>query len=227
MTEAGDAPKPSLFRDLADGSAGWGVRVLVAIASAILLIGAALIAAYVLAGTFPNLDRSAYFGGGQRYGVRPRDEAFIIAFLSAATLWLITLIWLLTRRAGNRAFVAPSLITLALAAATILIGVLVAYSLPGDSELIIVGTALVAAAVTLLVWVRAVRAMPRHRATLNPVDRRPDVRCPECGYRMVGLHECRCPECGKAYTVDELIARQNFAPPRAVRESAGERLPVV
>jgi hypothetical protein len=28
---------------------------------------------------------------------------------------------------------------------------------------------------------------------------------------LVGLYESRCPECGTAYTLDELIAKQNFA----------------
>jgi predicted RNA-binding Zn-ribbon protein involved in translation (DUF1610 family) len=37
-----------------------------------------------------------------------------------------------------------------------------------------------------------------------------NVKCPECGYSMVGLEECKCPECGRVYTVDELISLQDY-----------------
>jgi hypothetical protein len=37
-----------------------------------------------------------------------------------------------------------------------------------------------------------------------------DLRCPACGYSMVGLKEARCPECGQEFTLNELMARQDF-----------------
>ena len=37
-----------------------------------------------------------------------------------------------------------------------------------------------------------------------------DVRCPECGYSLVGLTQCICPECGSTLTIDELIRKQNY-----------------
>jgi DNA-directed RNA polymerase subunit RPC12/RpoP len=45
------------------------------------------------------------------------------------------------------------------------------------------------------------------------LDKQVDVRCPDCGYRMVGLFDTRCPECGKQYALDELLARQGFERP--------------
>ena len=36
------------------------------------------------------------------------------------------------------------------------------------------------------------------------------VRCPDCGYSMVGLESTTCPECGVRYTVDELIRAQGY-----------------
>ena len=50
-----------------------------------------------------------------------------------------------------------------------------------------------------------------------------DVRCPECGYSMVGLSQCNCPECGANLTIDELIRRQNYraiSPHRAALPAA-------
>jgi hypothetical protein len=89
-------------------------------------------------------------------------------------------------------------------------------NLPGDSELVVMGLVLLAGAGILLIWVQAFRRRgPRWRALHNPQDGLPDVRCPSCGYRMVGLTESRCPECGTTYTLDELLARQEFGPAQA------------
>src|SRR5436189_3569 len=80
------------------------------------------------------------------------------------------------------------------------LGILVDESLRGDRELIEAGIGLIAGASVLVVWLQAIRNFKRHRPLRNRVDNLPDIRCPECGYRMVGLHEARCPECGKTYT---------------------------
>ena len=46
-----------------------------------------------------------------------------------------------------------------------------------------------------------------------------DVRCPECGYSMVGLSQCMCPECGSTLTIDELIRKQNYRATMPRREA--------
>ncbi|HEY3244847.1 MAG TPA: hypothetical protein VGM03_16010 [Phycisphaerae bacterium] len=33
------------------------------------------------------------------------------------------------------------------------------------------------------------------------------IRCPDCGYSLVGLREVRCPECGWSSTVDDIVGR--------------------
>jgi hypothetical protein len=33
------------------------------------------------------------------------------------------------------------------------------------------------------------------------------IRCPDCGYSLVGLREVRCPECGWSSTVDDVVNR--------------------
>jgi DNA-directed RNA polymerase subunit RPC12/RpoP len=82
--------------------------------------------------------------------------------------------------------------------------------------MVIAGIVMVAVAAVMLVWVQALRQMRTGRPLRHHQDHLLDIRCPECGYRMVGLHESRCPECGRVYTLDELLARQNFARPEAV-----------
>lgn len=62
----------------------------------------------------------------------------------------------------------------------------------------------------MIIWVEAARRQARGVPVRDRRDGALDVRCPACGYRMVGLHESRCPECGTAYTLDELLGRQHF-----------------
>ena len=59
-----------------------------------------------------------------------------------------------------------------------------------------------------------------------------DVRCPDCGYSLVGLSGCQCPECGTVFTLDALIEAQDYVktytppsaalPPADVPEDEGE-----
>lgn len=49
-----------------------------------------------------------------------------------------------------------------------------------------------------------------------------NVQCPECGYSFVGKMDCTCPECGRQYTVDELIAAQNYD---ALRRDGEDKTP--
>ena len=67
-----------------------------------------------------------------------------------------------------------------------------------------------AASSVLLIWLQAGRRYTRRRASATAAGGALDLRCPSCGYRMVGLRESRCPECGTEYTLEELLARQHF-----------------
>ena len=207
QTPSASTGPPTLWRDLADGSAGWVVRLLVTVALAAALFGMVWILAYFLAALNPFWNRTP------NYGARPRDELVVFLFVLAGAAFLAGAVWLWSRSARRRTALAPAFVTIAVIGATIALGVLIEENLPGDSELVIVGLVFVAGAALILVWVQAYRRHgPRWRALRNPQDGMTDVRCPACDYRMVGLTESRCPECGTAYTLDELIAKQHFGP---------------
>ena len=200
------AAAPSLWRGLADGSAGWVVRLLVTLALAAALSGLAPIMAYFLAALNPFWSRTP------NYGARPTDELLVILFFVAGAAFLAGAAWLWSRSGRRRAVLAPVVLTIGVAAGTFVLGVLVDENLPGDSELVILGLVALAGAAVILIWVRAyLRRAPYLRAMHNPQDGLPDVKCPSCDYRMVGLTESRCPECGTVYTLDELISKQHFA----------------
>ena len=213
MVEPSDeTPQPSLFRDLADGRAGFGVRILVAIALAVFLAGAGLVLSYWLASIVPYWNRAYYYVGTNptRRPVSPREELILMVMLLAGVAWLCATFWLFFKHSKRRALFRPIVYTVSITAVTIFLGVLADDSLRGESEYVIAGLSLIAGAVIVLIWVQAVRRMTAGRPMRNRIDQHADVRCPECGYRMVGLYESRCPECGKGYTLDELIARQDF-----------------
>ena len=45
------------------------------------------------------------------------------------------------------------------------------------------------------------------------------VKCPECGYSLIGLRDLRCPECGATFTIDELIRAQHYGGVPEVRQA--------
>ena len=210
--DSDDIPQPSLFRDLAEGRAGIGVRILVAIALGVFLAGAGLLLSYWMAAVVPYWNRAYYYAGSQRANLHtyPRDELILMMMLLAGVAWLCAVFWLFFKHSKRRALMRPIIYTLAIAGATVFLGVLADDSLRGESEYVIAGLCLIAGAIVVLLWVQAVRRLTAGRPLRHRQDQHADVRCPECGYRMVGLYESRCPECGKGYTLDELIARQDF-----------------
>jgi hypothetical protein len=226
--DSGPLPRPSLWRDLADGTAGLGVRFIVCIAVGIFLAGGALVMSFMLAAFVPSLNRPIYnynyfaTGGGTPRmvrvtgtGVHPSEGLIAAMMMLAGALWMGSILWLFFRGARQRPLARPILLTFAIVVLTIGAGIMADSSLRGDQELVITGLSLVGAAAVLIVWVQAVRQIAAGRPLRHHQDKLLDVRCPECGYRMVGLHESRCPECGRMYTLDELLARQNFAKPQA------------
>jgi DNA-directed RNA polymerase subunit RPC12/RpoP len=192
----------------------------------IFLAGGALVMSYLLAALVPSFNRTMYnyvttFGGPPRMvpvpqtGVHPTEGLIAAMMMMAGALWMGSILWLFFRGARPRPLARPILLTLAIVVLTIGAGIMADSTLRGDQELVITGLSLVGAAAVLIVWVQAVRQMAVGRPLRDRQDKLLDVRCPECGYRMVGLHESRCPECGRMYTLDELLARQNFAKPQA------------
>jgi hypothetical protein len=220
--DADDFPQSSLWRDLRDNTAGWFVRVIVCIAVGIFLAGAALVGSYFLAALFPGLNRTFYnyLGPGRYQGVRiagahPKESLVAASMMLAGAIWMSSILWLFFRGVRQRPFARPILLTMTIVTVAIGGGIFADSSLRGDRELVVAGIVMVAIAAVILVWLQALRQLRTGRPLRHHQDHLLDVRCPECGYRMVGLHESRCPECGRLYTLDELLARQNFAKPEA------------
>jgi hypothetical protein len=203
----GAPQQTTLWRELADGTAHWGVRLTVTLALAVAMGGLVPILAYFIAASAPSFNR-----GSAPY-VYPDDG--LVAFLAAMACggFLAVCAWLWTRSGRRGKIIGPVLLTLGIAATTFALGVVVDANLRGASEMVVAGFVLLAGACVALVWLNVYRTRPpRWRPLHDRHDGFPDVRCPTCNYRMVGLTESRCPECGTAYTLDELIARQGFGP---------------
>jgi hypothetical protein len=197
---------PSLFRELADGTAGPFVKAFVSLAAAPLLAGFGLLLSYVLAAYVQDWNRS--YGYAR---INPREEMVACVLGFCALLYVAALAWIWTRdRRRHRTFWAAALLTIGVVIATILAGVLIDSAIRGGEEIVIAGVVFLALAGIVFIWIEAGRRHTRPQPILNPSDGALDVRCPSCDYRMVGLHESRCPECGTAYTLDELLGRQAF-----------------
>jgi len=215
-TKSTPRDQPSLLRDLADGSAGPVVRLVASLALAPIIAGAGLLASYALAGFVP-----AWSDRG--YNWAPRDELVASVMALSILPYLAGLAWIWTRtRRPMHEFWKAGVITAGIGIVTIILGVAIDSSqmLRGGFDVLFGAITCFASAAVILIWLRAARRFTRGRSLINPADGAADIRCPTCGYRMVGLHESRCPECGTAYTLDELVARQNFRmPARAEQES--------
>jgi hypothetical protein len=216
----------SLWRELADGSAGWVVRAIVTVALGAVLSGACLIGAYLLAAMFPQL-----FDRGYRYGwsypsrggraVYPDDALVAWLFVIAGLAWLGAIAWIWSRLLKkHRALWYAAIATIIISGVTVAADVIAEDWIGGDDELVLTGIALLGGAAVLVLWVEVWRRYGRGRPVTNAQDGLPDVRCPTCGYRMVGLYESRCPECGTAYTLEDLLGRQEFVTARAGETSA-------
>jgi hypothetical protein len=218
VSDAGDVGyERSLWREIADGTAGPVVRIGVSLALAALLAGAACIGSLVVAGWVPDWSGS----WGTRFW--PSDELLAGMFFLASLVYVLGLIWIWKRSVHHlHEFFKAGLMTLAASAiALVLCGIIETVAILRASDEILVAAVLCfGGGVVVLIWVQAGRRYARGGPMVNAEDGAPDVRCPTCGYRMVGLRECRCPECGSEHTVDQLLARQAFfvrrRPPAAV-----------
>ena len=199
----------SLWRELMDGSVSIWVRVLINLALGVLLTGAAFMLSFVLAALVPPFR---YQWG---YGLRPTDELMIGVFVLCALAFVGGSVWLWSRRSRHRALLRPTLWTMGIGSATTVLCVVASDTVRGAEEIVVLGLVLLAGGWVMLIWTNAWYQMSRGRPMRNAGDGLPDIRCPKCGYRMVGLRECRCPECGAGYTLDELLGSQNFARPIA------------
>jgi hypothetical protein len=198
--------EPSFWRELADGTAGPVVRGMVMLVLAVGLAGLGALLAFCLAALVPDWSR-----GDGRYGIYPRDELIGGVAVIAGGTFIAATAWLWSRKGRSRGIVAPTIYTVAIATVTIILCVFVNNSLRGDKDFLLFGFIMLGSAGVVLVWVARIYRLSRGRPVTNRSDGLANVRCPNCNYRMVGLRESRCPECGTQYTLDELLAKQDFS----------------
>jgi hypothetical protein len=209
---------PSLWRDLADGSAGPVVRAGVSLALAPLVAGLACLGSWVVAGFVPQWSNR--WSGGYA----PREELIGGMLLLSPIPYVLGLIWIWTRsRHRLQEFWKAGLYTVLLAVVAVVLCFAIAVfdTLRASFEVLTGAVICLCGSGAILVWVQSARRYVRRRPLRDP-DGLLDVRCPNCGYRMIGLHESRCPECGTAYTLDELLVRQEFLAAR-IRSHEGTK----
>jgi hypothetical protein len=198
--------EPSFWRELADGTAGPVVRVMVTFSLAIVLTGLVALSAYFLAAMVPEWSR-----GDGRFGVYPSDELVVGLAVLASGLFIAATAWLWSRKGRWRALVSPTIYTVCIVVTTTILCLFVDKTIRGDKDFLFSGLIMLGTAAIMLVWVARLYRLSRGRPMTNQSDGQVNVQCPNCSYRMVGLRESRCPECGTQYTLDELLAKQNFS----------------
>ena len=198
--------QPSFWRELADGTAGPVVRVMVTLVIGVCLAGLCALLSYCLAALIPAWSR-----GDGRFGIYPRDELVVGLGVMAVGAFIAASAWLWSRKGRWRAIVGPTISSVLIAVATIVLCLLVGNGLGGDKDFLFFGLIMLGSAGVILVWVMRIYRISRGRPVKNVSDGLVNLHCPNCNYRMVGLKESRCPECGTQYTLDELLAKQNFS----------------
>ena len=194
----------ALWRDFRDGTGGPGVRVVLSFASGLLLGGIAHHPP-THTGRIREARRS-----GARSTIIIDDEMVSVALGVAGTLYLMVLVGIWSRYGRSKGFWLSGVKTVVTGFVAAVLSVGISEYFSRDDEVLILAIWLLAASVTLLFWAGSWRSHTRGRS-LYAGDGRIDLRCPECGYRMVGLNEARCPECGQRYMLDDLLAKQGFA----------------
>jgi uncharacterized RDD family membrane protein YckC len=199
-----DVPQKSLWAELADGSAGVIVRIIITIAAAFALTAASVLGAYGMS-----------FGSDRRVP----DEIFLLCLSIAGIIYFGIILWIWSHQRNKRPIFSALAKTVGLWIVAIIIMILVSEVLPREEPLIF-AVFCAGMTVTLIFWVEFYRHYARGRA-LYDQNGSLDLRCPECNYMMVGLREARCPECGSEFTLDHLFLRQNF---QALRQPTVARI---
>lgn len=135
------------------------------------------------------------------------DEALGLALTLGAVAWFVGLgiIWNPARRLSF--FIRPFMATLIIVTLTGL-GMYFANRYIG-ADIVLGGIALCGVGLVIFRWLGTLHRMTHGRPVIGR-DNHVDVRCPSCGYCLVGLRDLRCPECGARFTIDELIRAQGY-----------------
>jgi hypothetical protein len=141
-------------------------------------------------------------------GLRARDDYLVYGFLLGLLPWylLMRTIW----RSGvgqYHPFARPVLVTLGVAAGTIFGMTVIAEEVRYGEDFLLLALGLLGLAGISSAWLPAIAAA-QPRGPLFDEHGQVIVRCPQCGYSLVGMHELRCPECGMHDTLDAVIRAQ-------------------
>jgi hypothetical protein len=181
--------------ELRDGRAGWGVRLGLTAGALAACISAAML----------GLGLIELRAGGLR------DEHVLIGIAVAAAAWfgLAYRVWSSYRRwrQALRVLAAFGLIWTGAIGLSIFFGEALR-----NEEFWIAGTLFAAAAASIALIAVAVSGAGRGRP-VRGAGGAVCVECPRCGYSMAGLTQTICPECGSAFTLEELIAAQEYELP--------------
>ena len=198
---------PHLWRDLRSGRAGFGIRLGLSAAAAILCFSALMI----MIGLVDSRGRV-------------NDEQVFAGVALAIAGWLSSLyvVWGTfprRRRALKVGFTCMCIWAVAIAISFVLGAAL------RSPEFFITGT-LFAAAGSSVLFVAAAAYQGSRGRKMRTASGTISVVCVQCGYSMSGLDTCTCPECGRHYTLDELIRAQEYEAlehrPEAASQVAGE-----
>ncbi len=139
---------------------------------------------------------------------RVQEEVAMSILAFGALLWVLLLAWLWVGHAVMGPLLRGLFVVAAIWFVVILLAVFIASRLPNDE--LWIGALIVAGITGTILYVASViytglrgREIHSHAGMVN-------VQCAECGYSLVGKTDCTCPECGRQYTVDELIALQDY-----------------
>jgi hypothetical protein len=197
-----------MWRDLRGNEPNLLLRGGVSIALGALLAGFAVLGGYTIA----VFDVSPFSS----------DETMGLALTLGALAWFVALrfVWSPARRL--RRLVRPLIPTLIVVTVTGLGMYFADYYVHYHEELVIGGLALAAGGLVVFLWLGTLHRLTHGRPVIGR-DKHVDVRCPSCGYCLVGLRDLRCPECGTQFTIDELIHAQYYGGSR--RRSEDNRFP--
>ncbi|HEV8604890.1 MAG TPA: hypothetical protein VGQ99_05970 [Tepidisphaeraceae bacterium] len=138
---------PSFWRELADGSAGPVTRLMVNLCVGVALAGMCALLSYFLAGMVPD------WGRNPTRGIYPTDELVGGLAVIASGAFIAFTAWLWSRKRRWRAIVAPTILTIAIAVATIIVCLLVENNLRGDRDIVLFGVIMLGGSGVILVWV--------------------------------------------------------------------------
>lgn len=223
----------SLWQDLRTGEAGWVPRAALSLVSGVALVAIAMLILGIASQFSTRMVTYTAGIGGQTYTRQVssvRDEHVAMAIFLALAVWaiLLTRIWAAYRRFRKPLFALFGVLVIWGIVIPVCFGIDAAFT--GDEEFLIAACVLAGIAATILwitwLWYESVGGKPMldETGSLN-------LKCPHCEYSLVGLSEARCPECGQAFTLDELVLKQDYdvlrkpKPGRLRKKLAGDDAP--